>query len=893
MPWGSIRAGVRRVLRLPLRTSRHARVDVDEELEAFLAERIDYLMARGMTLADARAEALRRLGQPYDETTELLHTSATTRERRMRVRDAVSDFTQDAQYAARTLRRDAGFTAFAAAIIGLGIAASVIVFSIANALLVRPLPFREPDRLVWIANGGDAGLSGQTVQVGHMVDFTAQSKSYSDIAGYFAFYSAGDTKLSGTGGESIRLSDVPVTQTFFPMLGVTPVIGRNFSAAECAWNGPKAVLISHALWTQRFASDPSIVGRPITLNDASVTVVGVLPRSFDFGSVFAPGMRIDLFTPMPLTAETNRWGNTVSIIGRLKPGVTMSSAAAELNVLAPQIEKANPNRNEFKPVLTELRDHVSGRTKGALEALMLAVSVVMLIVCANLSNLLLARGNTRQKEMAIRAALGAGRRRLVRQMLTESVALSAGGALLGLVLAFAGTRAIAHTSAVSLPLLDQVQLDASALLFTVVLALATGLAFGMVPALQIPNAALSDALKVSGRTATHGKRGHAIRRSLVISEIALACVLLVGSGLLMRSFLNVLDVDLGFRPEKVAALRVDPSNEQRSSSERFNVYLSDVLRLVRGIPGVQSAGASDRLPLGGNRSWGVRVKGQTYGKNDWVGTLVYVVSENYISTMGMRLRAGRDLTEQDTRASEPVILINETLAKTLFPTESAIDKVIQTDTQRRVVGVVADSRQLALETNDGPTMFIPIRQTGDFPAVNVAVRTRLAPSAVATSIRAALASVSPNLPTNEIRTLGDVVDRAVSPRRFFTVLLGAFAVFSLILALLGIYGVISYTVSNRTQEIGVRIAVGASAGHIQARIIRETLGLALAGMLLGTLGSWIAARALGGLLFGVSANDPITFMGMLVSITVVALASGYLPARRASRIDPIVALRSS
>ena len=491
-----LRAGVRRLFRLPLRTAAQVEADADEELRTFLAERVDDFVRHGMSADEAHSEALRRLGAPIDAAAASLHNSAMTRERRMRAREIASDLQQDLRYGLRTLRRDAGFTAFAVVIIALGIGASATVFSVASALLLRSLPFADPERLVWIQNGNDPGLSTQTAQVGPYLSFVNESRSYSDVAAYFAFYGVGDMKLS-VGSEAIRLSAVPVTQNFFPLLGVRPVLGRGFNAEESAWNGPKATMISHSFWERRFSSDPTIVGRPVTLNGVSTTVVGVLPASFDFGSVFAPGTRIDVFTPFPLTPETNRWGNTLSIVARLKPGVTLAGAAAELKLLGPRITSEHPNENTFTPSASSLRAHVSGRAKSGLMVLAFAVAVVMLIVCANLSNLLLARATTRQKEMAIRAALGAGRRRLVRQMLTESIVLSCCGAVIGLVLAMIGARAIARMDAVSLPLLGNVGVDGGALAFTALLAIVAGLAFGLAPALQISETRVHDALKAS------------------------------------------------------------------------------------------------------------------------------------------------------------------------------------------------------------------------------------------------------------------------------------------------------------------------------------------------------------------------------------------------------------
>ena len=454
---------------------------------------------------------------------------------------ALDSLLQDLRYTFRTLRRDAGFTTFAVLIVGLGIGASSTVFSVVNTLLLRALPFRDPQRLVWISNRDTSGLSGQTTQVGHFLDLRERNQSFAELAAYFAFYGVGDNLLTGQ-GEPERLSGVPVSENFFSMLGVRPLIGRYFTPEECKWRGPKAAMLSHGLWTRRFASDPGIAGRRLTINDEPVTIVGVLPATFDFAQVFAPGSHIDLYFPFPLSPETNRWGNTLAVIGRLKPGIAIGSAQAEVRTLAEQITRDHPERNGFEGRISPLADHVSGRLRMGVLVLAGAVGVVMLIVCANLSNLLLARTTMRQKEIAIRTALGAGRGRLVRQMLTESVLLSCCGALLGLLLAVGGTRLLASLDALSVPLLGSVRTDATALGFTMALAVATGLLFGMVPALQIPGGGLHHALKDTSRGSTEGKGRSWVRNSLVVSEIAFAFVLLVAAGLLIRSFLRVIEV---------------------------------------------------------------------------------------------------------------------------------------------------------------------------------------------------------------------------------------------------------------------------------------------------------------------------------------------------------------
>jgi putative ABC transport system permease protein len=799
---------------------------------------------------------------------------------------------QDLRYTFRTLGRDPGFTTFAVLIVGLGIGASATVFSVVDTLLLRPLPFHEPERLVWIANHDTSGLSGQTTQVGHLLDLRERNRSFTDLAAYFAFYGVGDNLLSGGNGEPERLSGVPVSENFFQVLGIQPQLGRLFNAEECKWHGPKAVLLSYGLWARRFGSDPGLVGRKLTINDEPVTVAGVLPATFDMAAVFAPGSHFDLYFPFPLSNETNRWGNTMAIIGRLKPGVAIGSAQAEIKILADQITRAHPERNDFEGKLTPLAEHVSGRIRPALLVLACAVGVVMLIVCANLSNLLLARTATRQKEIAIRTALGAGRRRLIRQMLTEGIALSCCGAVLGVILATAGTYFLAHIEALSIPLLGSVHTDVTALAFCLLAAVLTGVIFGLAPALQVPATALHDVLKDTARGSTAGKSRNWIRGGLVVAEIAFACVLLVSAGLLVRSFLRVLDVNLGFRPEQAFTIRVDP-DASYSTQAKQNAYFDEVLRRVRAIPGVAAAGLTDALPLGRNRTWGAPAKGQVYPRGKFPVAFVRVVSDGYLKALGISLIDGRDLSERDAPSTEPVIVINQTLARTLWPGQNAIGQIMRACGERHVVGVVGDVRHLALEQASGMEMYLPIRQCNDWSSADLVVRSSTPPGELAAGVRAALRPIAPNLPGKDLRPLQQLVDKAVSPRRFVVLLLGGFAVFALLLASLGIYGVVSYGVNQRTQEIGIRMALGASASRLQAGIILQTLGLAAIGMLIGSIASRVLARALGGLLFGVTATDPLTFVAMPVILTLVAVAAGYFPARRASRIDPSMALRAS
>jgi predicted permease len=797
----------------------------------------------------------------------------------------------DLRYTMRTLRRDAGFAVIAILILGVGIGSNTAIFSVLNTLLIRSLPFRDSGQLVWIANTFKGeGLSGSTSRVSNFNDLRKTSKSFEDMASYFAFFGDGDDTLTGR-GEPERLGGVGVSQNFFQVLGVQPKLGRLFDDEESKWHGRPAVLLSENLWERRFASDPKIVGQAILLNDKPVTVIGVIPREFDFASIFSPSSRIDLYEPFPLTQETDRWGNTLSIVGRLKPGVTIESAQAEINVIVESLHREHPERGkDWGARLTALQDQVSGRLRRALVVLGVAVGVVMLIVCANLSNLLLARAAARRKEIAVRTALGAGRWRLIRQMLTESMVLSLCGAVLGLVLAFIATRTFAAMPNLSIPLMRYISVDRTALLFTLLAAILTGLIFGIVPALQQSKGDLNESLKDSNRGSSEGKGKGWIRSVLVVSEVAMACVLLVGAGLLIRSFLRVMDVDLGFQPERAATMRVDPGPNYKTHDQR-NGYFTEVLRRAQEVPGVNAVGLTDALPLGKNRTWCLAAKGQTYPPGQYPCEFIRIVSEGYIRAMGIPMRAGREFEERDGTSEVKVAMVNETMARKLWPGQDGVGQILLNPDPIQVVGVVADVRHLAVEKDAGMELYLDMRQGNDFSSVDLVVRTKSDPQTLAGAVRAALMPVNPSLPANEFRPLEMLVNKAVSPRRFIVLLLGGFAAIALILASLGIYGVISYSVSQRTQEIGIRMALGASSSHVRLRVLRQAMVLALTGVVVGAVGAWVTGRLLGSMLYGVSAGDPVTFSGMVGLLTMVAMAAAYFPARRASMVDPMTALR--
>jgi predicted permease len=882
--------GLRRVFRLPTTASRVA-AEVSDEVAFHLEMQARDLEAQGMSPAGARAEAERRFGDTLAARAELGDID------RRRVRRAWraewwEALAQDLRYSVRTLIRDRRLTVFAVLIVGLGVGASITVFSVINALLVRPLPFRDPGRLVFISNGDAYDLSARTTQVAYVAALRRESRTLVDVAGYSEFFGDGDRSLTSGTGEPERLTRLEVTGNFFPLLGVQPIVGRLFSADEALQGGPKAVLLSHRLWQRRFASDPDIVARALVIDGAPVTVVGVLPPSFDFGSIFAPGRHVDYYSAFPLSAENNRKGNMLALVGRLRPGATAELTQREAVALAQATANIAPRLNVFRPVVRSLRAHVSGAYRPALLALAGSVVLVMMLVCANLSNLLLTRTVTREREIAVRVALGADRRRLIRQLLTESVVLSAAGALLGLMLAIGGTRLLASAQSIRLPLLDQVRVDGAALGFALAATIATGLLFGVTPALRVSGVAIQDALKNTGSSASSGRRHEWIRSALVVTEVALACTLLVGAGLLVRSFLRVVDQDLGYRPESAVAIRIDPSTRFSSLERRIGFY-DDALHRVLAAPGITAAGLTDVLPMGFNRRWSARAAGADM---PWEGAptpFVRVVSEGYFHAMGIGVRRGRDFTAHDDATSQPVVIINDALARRLWPRQDPIGRSIESSgVVREVIGVVPGLRYQSLEEESGADMYLALRQTPDFDAVYAIARSSLPPSSVVGTLRAVLRPMDPALPLTEVRAMQDIVDRSVSPRRFLVLLLASFAGFALVLASLGIYAVVSYGVVQRRREIGIRMALGATPGNVQLHVLRRTLQLAFVGLSLGLVASWALGRTMQSLLYGVTFSDPTTFAGALAVLAIIAALAGALPARRAAHLDPLEALRT-
>jgi putative ABC transport system permease protein len=793
------------------------------------------------------------------------------------------------KFAVRQLAKSPGFAAVALLTLALGIGACTAMFSIANAVLLRPLPFREPNRLVWIENEGTGGMSARTTRADTFNAWREQNKSFEALAGYFAFFDFGRRQTLTGSGEPERLRAVGVSDNFLEVLGVSLALGRNFTADECRFNGPPVAMLSHAFWRRRFDRDPGIVGRALTMNNEPITIVGVLPETFDFDAVFAPGQEIDLIRPFPLTVETARWGNTLFGIGRLKPGGTAQQAQADLNVISQRFKQSIGYGGNLGARVSPLGDALRGSFRPAFYVLALAVACVLAIACVNLSNLLLARINARRQEFAVRVALGAGQRHLVQQALVESLLLAFAGSLIGVPVAIWATGALARLQTFGIPLLQNASVDPLALAVTIGLTGLAGIACGVLPALHLSAGHGSQQNATQQRSA--GRSSAVARNTLVVVEVALACMLLVGAGLLLRSFSALLQVDLGFQPQHAMAWRVD-SPRSFDSLAAANEYLDGAVRSVGAIPGVEAVGLSDVLPLGRNRTWGVRAKGIVYSPGQGPSVYPRIVDQHYLQAMQIPLRAGRFFDERDNAAGEKTVIINESLARALWPDRDAIGQVITQNGGSTVIGVVGNVRHGSLEEAGGNEMYLHYRQTGDWQGMEMVVRSTRPPQSIVPEVRAALASYDPSLPTGEFYELERLIDNAVAPRRLTTQLLGFFSTLALTLAAIGLYGVIAYSVAQRTQEIGIRMAIGAQRRDVLGLVLLGGLKLVALGVALGLAGALALTRLLQAFLFGVTAHDPLVFAGNAGLLIVVATVACVLPAVRATRVNPIIALRA-
>jgi putative ABC transport system permease protein len=808
----------------------------------------------------------------------------------------MESFLQDLRFGFRQLLGKPGFTAIAILSLALGIGANTAIFSLVDAVLLRPLPFQDPDRLVMVwEDAAKIGFPRNTPAPANYADWRAQNQVFEDMAALdWRAYNMTDE------GEPEKVGAQAVTANFFPLLGVKPELGRVFNAEEDKPDGNKVALISYGLWQRRFGGNPALIGKEILLDEQKHTVIGVMPPGFQFMA-----NETGLWVPMAFSRETlaRRGNHYLTVVARMKPGVSLRQAHADIAAITQRINRDNPESwsgFDLGSVVISLREQLAGDVRPALIVLLVAVGFVLLIACANIANLLLSRGAARYREVAVRAALGAGRNRIMRQLLTESVLLAVAGGVSGLLFAWLSFSFLKQIIPNGMALNAVVRIDARVFGFTLLLSLLTGIVFGLAPALQAAKVDLNEALKQGGGRAGTGAGHRRLRSALVVIEVALALVLLAGAGLLIQAFLRLRALDIGVNPENVLTLRTALPGNKYGELPKRTAFYQQVLERMRALPGVVSAGYTTATPLtwkGGTNSFLVEGRDQAPGQD----AQSRQVSTGYMETMGVKLLQGRFFDDHDGAQAQPVAIINETMARQFWPGENAMGKRFRLGVNNSqnswvtVVGVIGDIKEMGLEAPAKAEMFFPYRQLPqmlwNMPR-DLAVRTTGDPMSVAAAARQAVWSVDPSQPVSNIRTMDEILAEEVAQRRIGMTLLAAFAALALALASLGIYGVLSYSVSQRTQEIGVRMALGAGRKEVLRLVLADGMLLAVAGVAIGLGVSFALTRLMAGLLFGVSASDPLTLGGVTLLLLAVALTACFIPARRATKVDPMAALRA-
>jgi predicted permease len=861
--------------------------DFDAELAHHLELQAEEFTRAGLTGEEARRRAKAELGG-LTQTREL--------HRDTRGLPFLEQLGRDLGFACRLWRRERRFATIALLILAIGVGLNTTVFSLVNTVLLRPVPFANAGRLVFIHNWYDGisfhDLSGITSQVATWEGIQETNRSLEQIEAYDPFSVRQTYRLTGAGEPETALG-LNVSPGLFPLLGLHPQEGRLFQAEDAGKNAPGRVILSDQLWRRRYHADPTIVGRTIPINGDAFEVVGVMPRLDSFSSAFFPAVRIDFFQALRKDVERD-WGNTVALVGRAKPGLSIDAVRADLNLALALAKKHDARRDQYCAVKAmPLQEWISGNLRRPLAFLWVAAGLVLAIVCFNLGGLLLARGASRRRELAVRCALGAGRGRLARQLLTECGLLVVAGSVLGAGLAAVLIRFLSVRSAVEIPLLQNLRLDGTALAFTVLIGAITGILCGALPAWRLAHVDdLQESLREDARGTTGGRERTRTRSALVIIEVALAAALAISAGLMVRSFFNLLHVDLGFQPRNLVVVRIDLLGDA-NRPENVEAFLDK----VRALPGVEHAAFTDCIPVERDRSWGLYPINREDPKDQrYAGAHIRLVSPGLFAAMGTPLLAGRDFTTQDRKDTLPVIIVNQALARQFWGDGNPVGKLVgglgRGETATTVVGVVADVRHAGPEEDSGLEMYLPYPQVGEIPSWDLVVRTSLPLANVTAEMREGLRSIDPNLPLTKARTMQSIVDRTLSSRRLLVWLVGGFAGIALLLASLGLYGIISYGVSQRTKEIGIRMALGADATRVQGQVVRETLHLALWGLGVGLAGSLAAGRLMQSLLYHVAALDVVTYLAAAVAVLACAVLAGYIPARRAARIDPMVALRA-
>ncbi len=883
-----------------LGTNPERAVEIEEELAQQMEDFYWELRRRGMSAEEATklteaqipawdvlARELRLANRPIGEYVWRGHREMEELIRKKGRWIMLADFLNDLGHAFKTFARDRSFSILAIAALAIGIGATTTVFSIFNAVLT-PLPFPEPDQLVMVRDGRvDFNTPASLPEYR---DWNENNQNFEGLGAYFNF----SASLTGE-GQPEELWGIRATANVLPLLGVQPLIGRHFTPEEEVVGKDDVALITYGLWQRKFGGDPDVIGRTVNLRNGPTTLIGVLPP--DYKGILPADLRGDrpreLVFPLGLDADVGRGAHFLRVLGRLRPDVSLDQAREDMDRLALQLNEEGVTDHGI--LVRSLEEYVVGDTRFAILVMFAAVGSVLLIACANVANLLLTRATASQRQTAIRIAMGAGRGRLIRQFMTESAVLGLISGLAGLALTVWGIRVINVLARPWLPLLEDVSINGPVLAFTIGISLLTGLIFGTAPAVLGSRVEVGNALKEGGRDNTKGARTRKLRNALVVSEVALSLVLLIGSGLLIRSFVGLLAVDKGFAAERVVNLDVNIGSRQTDRAQQIQ-FARSILRRLRALPGVESAGVGSDLPLDDNDTDGtVSVEGRSYPPGGQPTAHKRMADEDYFRVIGIPLRKGRYFTEFDTDEAPDVVIVDEAFAEAIFPGEDPLGKRVGFDwgTQsefQEIVGVVGDIREQALDQQPEPTIYVPVMQR---PITNLALvmRTSIEPGALISTARQEVYALDPSQPVSRVRLLDDIVSESVAGDRLITFLLGGFALIALLLASVGIYGVLSYSVSQRTHEIGVRMALGAGRSDVLRHILREGMILAMAGIVLGLVGAFGLTRFLESLLYGIPPTDTLVYATISVLLGAVAFLACRVPAGRATRVDPMVALR--
>jgi len=870
--------------------------ELDEELRAHFERQVEKLVASGV----APEEAVRRARLKFGGQEQLKEEC-----RDARGVNLLETLAQDIRYGLRTLRKNPGFALIAVLTLALGVGASASVFSVVNAILLKPLPYPHAERIVipWLVAPAGVNIGSEYFPWGE-TQFALVMREERPFE-QFGVFRNDSFNLTGS-GEPALLDGFRASAGFFPVLGVTPVLGRGFSVDEDQPGHDQVVVLSYHLWQERFGGDRGVLGRSLALNGESYTVIGVMPADFAFPRSeempvsFNFPRRPQLWVPLGM-GNTPRLGpSELAAIGRLKPNLTLTQAQAQMNVITKHAEQIDPRwKGWFNTRLVPLRTQVTGETQRPLLLILGSVGIVLLIACSNVANLLLVRSMARRREFTLRAALGAGNGRLIRQVLTESLLLAGAGGVLGVLLALGGVRFVQKFGPAGVPRLQEVTLDWRVLVFTLVISALTGVFFGLIPALGAARANVAESLK-EGNQRTAGSASHAaLRSAFLVSQVALALVLVVSAGLLVRTFYHMLSVDPGFRPTQVVAFDLSlPALKYPDQDHIVPVY-SRILENIRSVPGVEYAGVAETLPMGGEgESTGIRIVDHpAAGDKEMPFANYTMVSAGYFPAVGAPILRGRAIADSDGPTAIPVTVINTAMAKKYWPGEEVIGKRVALGSPRyptfTIIGVVADIKHFSMREEVAPEMYVSYmqKQWPSMLAMHVAVRTTAPLETVNAGLRDAVHAADPDLPVARLAPLTSLVDDSMTTPRFTMLLLGSFAALALLLATIGMYGVISYSVAQRTQEIGIRMALGAARGNVFGMVLLQGARLAALGLGIGLLAALIVTRFLSSFLYGVQPTDPPTFAAVSILLIAIALLACYLPARRATRVDPLIALR--